>query len=34
MADLFDTIEPPRVPLAERMRPRSLDEVADRKSVV
>ncbi|HRJ22746.1 MAG TPA: replication-associated recombination protein A [Thauera sp.] len=28
MADLFDTIEPPRVPLAERMRPRSLDEVA------
>jgi putative ATPase len=28
MADLFDALEPPRVPLAERMRPASLDEVA------
>lgn len=28
MADLFDSIEPSRVPLAERMRPTSLDEVA------
>jgi putative ATPase len=28
MADLFESIEPPQVPLAERMRPKSLDEVA------
>ncbi|NMG34534.1 AAA family ATPase [Azoarcus sp. TTM-91] len=28
MADLFEALEPPRVPLAERMRPQSLDEVA------
>ncbi|MBS0510937.1 MAG: replication-associated recombination protein A [Proteobacteria bacterium] len=28
MSDLFEDLEPPRVPLAERMRPRSLDEVA------
>ncbi|HRP23258.1 replication-associated recombination protein A [Thauera sp.] len=28
MADLFESLEPPRVPLAERMRPKTLDEVA------
>lgn len=28
MSDLFQDLEPPRVPLAERMRPRCLDEVA------
>ena len=28
MADLFDQVEPERVPLAERMRPKSLDEIA------
>ncbi|NMG65667.1 AAA family ATPase [Azoarcus indigens] len=28
MADLFEALEPPRIPLAERMRPQSLDEVA------
>ncbi|ANQ84535.1 recombination factor protein RarA [Azoarcus olearius] len=28
MADLFDSVEPQRVPLAERMRPGTLDEVA------
>ncbi|KON80533.1 replication-associated recombination protein A [Azoarcus sp. PA01] len=28
MDDLFDDVEPPRVPLAERMRPTTLDEVA------
>ena len=28
MADLFDSLTPPRVPLAERMRPATLDEVA------
>ena len=28
MADLFDSLEPPRVPLAERMRPKQLDELA------
>ncbi|MCK2088511.1 replication-associated recombination protein A [Thauera aromatica] len=28
MTDLFDSLEPPRVPLAERMRPKTLDEVA------
>ncbi|MHB1373526.1 MAG: AAA family ATPase, partial [Thauera sp.] len=28
MSDLFEALEPPRVPLAERMRPRTLDEVA------
>jgi len=28
VADLFEALEPPRVPLAERMRPQSLDEVA------
>ena len=28
MSDLFHDLEPPRVPLAERMRPRCLDEVA------
>ncbi|QDF96578.1 recombination factor protein RarA [Azoarcus sp. DD4] len=28
MADLFEAVEPPRVPLAERMRPANLDEVA------
>ncbi|MCK2097235.1 replication-associated recombination protein A [Thauera aromatica] len=28
MTDLFDSLEPPQVPLAERMRPKTLDEVA------
>lgn len=28
MADLFDQVEPERVPLAERMRPKSLDDIA------
>lgn len=28
MTDLFDALEPPQVPLAERMRPHTLDEVA------
>ncbi|NMG74849.1 replication-associated recombination protein A [Aromatoleum diolicum] len=28
MADLFDSIEPPHIPLAERMRPTRLDELA------
>ncbi len=28
MSDLFDALEPPRVPLAERMRPQTLDQVA------
>lgn len=28
MSDLFEALEPPRVPLAERMRPAALDEVA------
>ena len=28
MTDLFEALEPPRVPLAERMRPKSVDEVA------
>ena len=28
VADLFESIAPPQVPLAERMRPKSLDEVA------
>ncbi len=28
MSDLFDALEPPQVPLAERMRPKTLDEVA------
>ena len=28
MTDLFDALEPPQVPLAERMRPQTLDEVA------
>jgi putative ATPase len=34
MADLFDTLEPPRVPLAERMRPRTLDEVAGQRHLL
>ena len=34
MADLFDSIEPPRVPLAERMRPKSLDEVAGQRHLL
>ncbi len=28
MADLFEALDPPQVPLAERMRPKTLDEVA------
>lgn len=34
MADLFESIEPPRVPLAERMRPKSLDEVAGQQHLL
>jgi len=34
MADLFDALEPPRVPLAERMRPATLDEVAGQRHLV
>lgn len=34
MADLFDAMEPPRVPLAERMRPKSLDEVAGQRHLL
>ncbi|MDT3669750.1 MAG: replication-associated recombination protein A [Aromatoleum sp.] len=34
MADLFDSVEPPRVPLAERMRPRTLDEVAGQRHLL
>ncbi len=28
MTDLFEALDPPQVPLAERMRPKTLDEVA------
>ena len=34
MADLFDDVEPPRVPLAERMRPTTLDEVAGQRHLL
>jgi len=34
MADLFDSIEPPRVPLAERMRPTRLDELAGQRHLL
>jgi len=34
MADLFESIEPPQVPLAERMRPKSLDEVAGQQHLI
>lgn len=34
MADLFDSIEPPRVPLAERMRPTRLDEIAGQRHLL
>ncbi|AYH45003.1 replication-associated recombination protein A [Azoarcus sp. DN11] len=34
MADLFDSLEPPRVPLAERMRPQRLDEIAGQRHLV
>ena len=34
MTDLFDTLEPPQVPLAERMRPRTLDEVAGQQHLL
>ena len=34
MADLFDDAEPPRVPLAERMRPTTLDEVAGQRHLL
>ncbi|CAH1748028.1 recombination factor [Thauera humireducens] len=34
MADLFESIEPPRVPLAERMRPKSLGEVAGQQHLL
>ena len=34
MADLFDSVQPPRVPLAERMRPQRLDEIAGQRHLV
>ncbi|THF65812.1 replication-associated recombination protein A [Pseudothauera nasutitermitis] len=34
MGDLFEAIEPPRVPLAERLRPQSLDEVAGQRHLL
>ncbi|NMF88748.1 replication-associated recombination protein A [Aromatoleum petrolei] len=34
MADLFDSVEPSRVPLAERMRPKRLDEIAGQRHLV
>ncbi|WP_332672595.1 replication-associated recombination protein A [Aromatoleum sp.] len=34
MSDLFDSVDPPRVPLAERMRPRTLDEVAGQRHLL
>ena len=34
MADLFDAVEPPRVPLAERMRPKRIDEIAGQRHLV
>ena len=34
MADLFEALEPPRVPLAERMRPATLDEVAGQQHLL
>ncbi|THF64362.1 replication-associated recombination protein A [Pseudothauera rhizosphaerae] len=34
MSDLFEAVEPPRVPLAERLRPQSLDEVAGQKHLL
>lgn len=34
MSDLFDSIEPLRVPLAERMRPSTLDEVAGQTHLI
>src|SRR5574338_1645195 len=34
MADLFADVEPPRVPLAERMRPTTLDEVAGQRHLL
>ncbi len=34
MSDLFDALEPPRVPLAERLRPKTLDEVAGQQHLL
>jgi putative ATPase len=34
MSDLFDAVEPPRVPLAERLRPGTLDEVAGQQHLL
>ena len=34
MTDLFEALDPPQVPLAERMRPRTLAEVAGQDAVV
>ncbi len=34
MSDLFEALDPPRVPLAERLRPRSLDEVAGQQHLL
>ena len=34
MSDLFEALAPPRVPLAERMRPRTLDEVAGQQHLL
>ncbi|MBC9070642.1 replication-associated recombination protein A [Thauera sp. CAU 1555] len=34
MSDLFEALEPPRVPLAERLRPKTLDEVAGQQHLL
>lgn len=34
MSDLFEALEPPRVPLAERLRPKTLDEVAGQRHLL
>ena len=34
MTDLFEALDPPQVPLAERMRPKTLDEVAGQKHLL
>lgn len=34
MADLFDTLDPPRLPLAEAMRPRTIAEVIGQKHLL
>src|SRR5690606_17265732 len=34
MTELFEALDPPQVPLAERMRPKTLDEVAGQKHLL